>query len=259
MKWIMLALAGSMGLSAFAGGLIWLAKRYRIIKNGVEVEGLVTGQHEERVKSSGLASRYSQTHITFYPIVEFTNDRGETVRFQGSSGGVGIPLIETGSKVKVVYIPTDPTLAVIGDFTRTWLGPVVLSAVGVVCLILALGSFAMIGHVNETVDDMSEIMKREALTLRSNAIHIEATIREIRELGGKGSGKYVFICKGLRPGGSFSEEFMSDYFTFKPDSSLIGRTVSVYIDPSDTGHYKVDLDSLLKEILDRSNATAKNS
>jgi hypothetical protein len=164
MKWIVLMVVGSIGLSALAGGLIWLGKRYQIIKNGIQAEGRVVAQREDiHTTTAGRVNRFSRTGQYYYPIVEFTTRDGEKIRIEGSSGGGGKPLLETGTTVPVIYTPSDPSSAVIGDATQTWLGPVVLSVAGCIFLIFAFGSFTLIAKTDRTFQDMNEMIQRDAL------------------------------------------------------------------------------------------------
>lgn len=254
MKWIALAVFGSLGAVALVGGLYWAFKRYEIVKNGIMVQGKVVDQ-EENV-SSGPTSRhtnYSRSHISYYPVVEFKTEAGERVRFTGSTGGGREAIMETGTIVNVIYLPRDPSAAVIVEFKQAWLGPAVLSVVGLVLLLMASGTFVLMGKSDKTFEAMQDMMHRDALTMRSDSLQMRATILGIKPYGGKRSGKFVFVCSGVRPGEPYEEEFYSDFFDFEPDSAFIGRTVNVYLDPSERENYYVELGPLLKEILNRKN------
>jgi len=252
MKWIVLIIMGALGLGSLAGGLIWLGKRYQIIRYGIEADGLVVDQQKQvSSRTKPRSGSYSRTVTSYYPVVEFTTEEGEKVRFVGSSGGVGKPLIETGAEIKVVYIPSDPVSAVVSSFSQVWLGPLVISVAGIIFLAMAFGSFSLISTVDRTMDQLGEVMKRDALYLREDAVRFEAKISEIREIGERGAGNYVLVARGIRPGGSFSDEFLSEYFTFRPDSSFIGRQVTVSLDPFDRDVYAVELGLLLREIMQK--------
>lgn len=245
MKWVALLAFGSLGLAALTGGLIWLGKRYQIIRYGIETGGVVVGQEIERYERNQGRMGGTDNAVSYYPVVEFTTADGELIRFQGSSGGVDTPLIETGTQVRVVYLRSDPASAVIGDFTQSWLGPVAVSVAGVIFLAMGVGSFFLIGGVDRTMDALDERMQREFLYFDSSTIRIEATVSEIREI----DGAYVLVCKGVRPGKLITEEFLSDSFPFRPDRAFIGERVSVLLDASGGTLYTVDLGTMLKDIL----------
>ena len=252
MKWIVLIMFGALGASALAGGLVWAAKRYALTQDGVMTQGRVVGQDEQVATSDeGRHHSYNVTHTSYFPIVEFKTAEGETIRFTGTSGGVGEALLDTGTQVNVIYRPADPADALIVEFTQAWLGPLVLSVVGTVFLIFGLGGYVLIGKSDRDFEAMGEMMQRDALVLRSDRVRIEAKIHHVEQINQGGSAKYVLVCKGVRPDHSFKEEFRSDSFSVMPDVSVIGRTVHVSLDPSDNSVYVVELGPVLKEIVQR--------
>ena len=159
------------------------------------------------------------------------------------------PVIDTGTEVSVVYNPANPSEALIGDFTQTWLGPLVVSVAGLVFILMGIGAFSLMGDSDRAFAEVDRQAQKDKLVFRQDTVRIRGTIDRVQKLSGSGHPRYVLICKGLRPGESFEEEFVSEHFTFEPDSSFVGRTVEIVLDPGDRKFYLVELGLLLKEIL----------
>jgi hypothetical protein len=251
MKWILLIMFGTIGASALIGGLIWAAKRYTLTQDGVLTQGKVVEQNE-KVSTSNIGKEhiYNETHTSYYPVVELKTVQDKIIRFVGTTGGTGKAILETGTTVRVLYNPSEPSHAIIFDFTQAWLGPLVLSVVGFVFLLLGVGGFVLIGKSDSSFEAMGDMMQRDSLSMRNDSIRIQAHINRV-EVNQKGNSfKYIFICKGLRPGEYLEEEFKTEHLTFEPSPKFIGREVTVYLDPVERGLYSVEFGPLLKEILE---------
>jgi hypothetical protein len=57
------------------------------------------------------------------------------------------------------------------------------------------------------------------------------------------------ICRGTRPGAVTEEEFQSAVLNFNPGQEIIGRPITIYLDPKDSKNYTVEFGELLKEML----------
>jgi hypothetical protein len=249
MKWLLLLIFGGIGLAALIGGVMWGQKRQSLVRNGVRAQGKVVAQEEGRSPGTkGRVGSYRDASITYNPVVEFVTEAGQTVRFTGSSGGVGKPLIDTGTEVEVIYDPAEPSHAQIASFTQFWLGPLAVAGSGLVFLLMGVGGFFLIGSHDRGMAERITMMNRERLVMRADAQVIQGTIVRIEEKPEK-SGRYVFICRALRPFATGFEEFSSDYLPFDPGRRYLGRTVDVRLDPDDRGNYYVDIDPLLREIM----------
>jgi len=240
MKWMALVIFGGMGLTALIGGLMWGAKRWALFRNGVPAEGKVV----ETCESSSTDSD-GRTHVSYYPVVEFQPAQGGAVRFKGSTG-TSSPEFETGATVRLRYNPKNPREAQLSNFSQFWLGPVAITAAGLIALFLGIGSFLVIGGDDKGFAGMRETMERQLLSAQKDAVKIEGRIRVVRH---KDNGRYVFVCTALKPGASFEEEFESDSFNFDPGTEYAGRTVTICLDPYNKGSYSVDLGPLLLEII----------
>lgn len=245
MKWMVLCIFGGLGLAALIGGLLWGAQRYALFSAGLQAKGRVV----ENYKSvyTGSDTRTDDTSISYYPVVEFQDAQGQTIRFRGSTGS-GAPEYEVGTPVEVLYDRENPYNAQLAAFSHLWLGPVVVSVAGFIFLVMGVAVFFLIGSSDKSMDQMHRMMQREALAMRQDSIRISGTIRDVRA---REDGKYVYVCMALRPGGVMEEEFETDFFTFDPGIEFAGRTVTVYLDPFDPKNYYVELGPLLKEIVAR--------
>lgn len=250
MKWIALLLFGTIGAATLIGGLYWASTRYTLMQHGTLTQGRVVGQQEQvSTSNEGRHLGYNETTTSYYPIVEFAIANGEKMRVVGTTGGGEGAMLETGAEVNVIYDPADPSDALIADFQQAWLGPLVLSGVGAVFLLFGIAGFVLIGKSDRQFQALGEVMRRDALTLRADSLRIEAKVDRIERVAAEGSPKYVLVCKGLRPGQRFEEQFRSEHFPFAPDREILGRKVDVYLDPTDPSVYRVELGPLLREVM----------
>jgi hypothetical protein len=241
MKWMVLFIFGGLGLAALISGVVWGTKRISLYRNGLPATGKVV----ENYQSSSTDSD-DHTSVSHYPVVEFQTPDSQTHRFKGSTGSSS-PDFEEGARVKLRYNPKNPSEAQLVNFSQFWLGPVVITAAGLIALFLGIGSFLVFGDdMGGGMDSAGRAMRRQFLASRSDAVRIEGRIKDVRE---KEKGKYVFVCKGLRPGASFEDEFETDVFNFNPGIEFTGRPVTICLDPYKKGEYTVDLGPLLMEII----------
>lgn len=247
MKWLILLFFAALGLGALVGGGAWAIRRYRALQEGLSTQGTVVEQHEITTTESGEGARMSIRTTTYYPVVEFKTQGGVTIRFRGSTGGVGTPEIETGTAVQVIYDPARPAEAQIGGFSQFWLGPVVVTACGLLMLLMGVGSFILIGGGDRQAAASQETVRRAMLAARPDAIHLKGTVRAVRKSGD--GQRYVFACAASEPRALADQEFVSDCLTFDPGRSFVGRSVDIYVDPKDRHEYYVNLGPMLSEIL----------
>ncbi len=250
MRWIVLLMFGGLGLAAVIGGISWGLKRQSLVQQGVEARGSVVAQEESSgsTVSSSRTGSYRNVKKSYNPVVEFVTKEGKTVRFIGSTGGVGEPIIETGTEVKVIYDPAAPESAQIKSFSQFWLGPLVVAVAGIISLFLGVGGFFVMGGIDRSMAKGEAMLNRSMLVFNPEAKVVQGTIIRTEERP-ENSGRYVFICQAQRPDMSIYEEFPSDYFTFDPGSRYLGRQVDVLLDPADRENYYVKIDPLLPEIM----------
>ena len=99
------------GISAFLG-----FKRYQFLQRGLHAQGTVVDQYK--------ADEKSRTY--YYPVVEFLTEKGEKVQFRSTERSARGPLIETESKVDVLYDPEEPAYAWLPEHQSVWAFPLAL-------------------------------------------------------------------------------------------------------------------------------------
>lgn len=133
-----LLLLGGMGLPILITGLVWGGKRYALSRNGLRAPGTVVENYKEVTKYS------DKTSTSYYPIIEFTTQKEERIRFKGSTG-MQSPEYEVGAPVDVLYDPADPNAAQMAAFPHLWLGPLVVTILGFIMVSLGVGLYFIIG------------------------------------------------------------------------------------------------------------------
>jgi len=259
-RWILLLTFGSLGLLALFFGGRWGLKRQRLIFSGAVAQGKVVepslvsppdGNGDDPSQPAARSDAQAAPALTARPapLIEFTTANGTTVRVVGRAGSGAAPLLEQGARVALVYDPEQPSNALVGARSEALIGPLVIALAGLVFFLMGVGGFFAISSGDRALDLAGKQLTRDQLIFRADAIHIEGTIDRVQRVEGVTPAQYLLVCKGVRPGGGFPEEFLTETFPFAPDQSIIGRTVQVILDPQDSRVYLVELGPLLKEIL----------
>ncbi len=113
------------------GGLSWASKRWDLWSHGVEAQAQVIENQVSTSTSYNSKTKRNETSTSYYPIVKFEDSSGASHTFKGSTGSSS-PDFSVGDKVPVLYMAGDPSNAQIKVFTQFWLGPVVISAMGLI-------------------------------------------------------------------------------------------------------------------------------
>lgn len=120
------------GALAALGGLAVLIQRIRVLVSGAAADGVVVDQKMEM--------NHAGRHPTpvYHAVYEFRHD-GKTYRCQSS---LALPdAVPIGTRLRVRYLPSDPQLtAEVGSPLAMWGFPVAMIAMGVVLLLVALGT-----------------------------------------------------------------------------------------------------------------------
>jgi hypothetical protein len=166
MKWILLISFGAVGAAALWGGLAWGSKRYQLMSGHLTAQGKVVEQAVHQPPAKKLRRGERQEGAGYFPVVEFETPEGETIRFQGTTGGEGKPIMETGTPVTVAYAAADPSNAMIVEFKQAWLGPLVLLVSGLVFLLMGVGGFFLLGRDDDRFDAAMDAMKQQSLEMQ---------------------------------------------------------------------------------------------
>lgn len=249
MKWMALILFGGLGLAALIGGLVWGGKRYLLSRGGVHIGGTVVENYESLTTvRRDDRSNAREMEVSYYPVVEFTTQQGETIRFRGSTGSA-VPDYEVGTPVEVLYDPRNPYGAQMADFSQLWLGPAVVTGAGLIAFIMGVGVFFLIGQADRDMAAAKQSMVQSMLLMKPGAVRINGTIRDVQALDGEDKGRFVFRCYAAVPGSNGQGEFRTEAFNFDPGPEFNGRPVEIILDPYDRNNYYVDLAPLLPEIV----------
>jgi len=113
-----------LGMFVYATPSLW--RSVRLTASGVEVQGNVSAVREALVRQSksGMVTRYFST-------VQFNTVEGMRFEFESKQPEETRPLV--GSKVILLYLPSDPSTFHIGD-TSHWRQPLFLLGIGFMAL-----------------------------------------------------------------------------------------------------------------------------
>jgi hypothetical protein len=161
MKWMALLTFGGLGLFALITGIVWGFRRSELLRSGQRTQGTVVDQFKSVSTTVGEGTaRTTDTSISYYPVVEFLTQRGATIRFRGATGS-GVPDYETGAVVNLVYRPDDPQQAKILSFSQFWLGPLVVTVAGLVCFLMGVGTYFLIGQSDRRMDAAQDLIRQQ--------------------------------------------------------------------------------------------------
>jgi hypothetical protein len=236
MKWMCLLMFGTVGLCAFAGGLGWGFKRWKLSREGVKTTGLVVDTSESLSSNNDRGQSYKST--AYYPEVEFTTPDGQKHHFRGSTGS-GSPEYEKGQRVSLIYSRTDPANAQLAEFEQFWLGPAAITLFGFLFLCGGIGGFFLVSDSDHTFGPAFEAtMARAQLYEGKRGVALPAIVKLVRQ----DHGKYVLVCSGGVPGAA-SRDFSTE-LAFDPGQGVVGKSVTVYADPQNAASYYVHVEPL---------------
>ena len=104
-----------LGAVMLVAAVLWALYQWSFRSNARRAEGLVV---DVAVETDARHSRL------YHPVVEFTDHRGELVRFKEGVAVTGSALFDKGERVTVLYMPENPSQAQIDTFSSNWLGPI---------------------------------------------------------------------------------------------------------------------------------------
>lgn len=122
------AVFGLGGLIALVIGLVWGYNSWQRTQTNVETQGVVVDL---------LESRDSDGDRTFRPVIEFVAENGLTYTLQSNFGRSDPP--EIGETIGVYYDRDDPNDASESSWLALWLGPLILTVMGSIFVIVGVG------------------------------------------------------------------------------------------------------------------------
>jgi hypothetical protein len=119
---LLLALYGIIGVAALVAGLVWGVHSARVAGGWVAVEGVVVDLEDDY-------SMFVRGWDRLAPQIEYPSPEGVPMRFWAAPrGGEDLPVL--GERVDVLYLPDDPSRAIVASFRGLWAGPLVLLGSG---------------------------------------------------------------------------------------------------------------------------------
>lgn len=120
------------GIGALIGGIYLFNQRADFLETALRSQGLVVSFNSRTSTSEGT------TTTTYYPIVDFKPQGFDSnIRFEHDSGS-SKPGYHKGQAVPVLYSPLDNNKAIIDEGWQNWLGPIILTILGIVFTLTAL-------------------------------------------------------------------------------------------------------------------------
>lgn len=170
---------GLVTIICLSGSTFLIRQRQQFLAASREAQGIVIDhkatQHTRTVDGSRDHNGRIRYHrkeiaeISYHPIVEFTDARGNTIRFTSESGS-NPPNHAQGETVSVRYIPDHPEKAEINDFLSLWMGALLLGVFGVALLAATIFAYY--------VDKDSSMRLKSGEEARAE---MEAIIKEMKD------------------------------------------------------------------------------
>jgi hypothetical protein len=251
MKWVALLIFGGLGAGVFVGGLLWGLRRYPLFHDGRQTTGKIVALEVPGPEAD--PEKPNRTDTSVLPVVEFETSGGQRVRFTGSAGGSGHPEYEVGGVVEVVYDPANPRIALIGNSTQVWLQPALISLFGAIFLAMGIAAFFLIRNSDRALGlgtfgpKFQKRVDRDLLLFQPDALHIRGQVTDLRPNPADGGKTSILTCTGRVAEDAPERRFHSDAIPAERAGSLVGRPVTVIIDPVDRSRYLVELGPLLSE------------
>ncbi|OGH71498.1 MAG: hypothetical protein A3G00_02840 [Candidatus Magasanikbacteria bacterium RIFCSPLOWO2_12_FULL_43_12] len=234
--WIFGGIFSIVGIGLLIGAIYSFTSTASFLKTAATADGTVISlKYVETVKETcvstndGMCVGGSTIGGNYYPIIEFRLPDETVVSFRSKVGSNPAPHL-VSDKVRVLYDPANPDNAQLEGFANTWLLPIILGSIGLVCSVVGL------------VTIFFAVKKRQLKQwLKQNGKHITAEITQI-------SVDESITINGRHPNRIFSQyknpEDKKTYI-FKSDAlwdnPLPSKTVDVVVDPADYKRYFVDL------------------
>ncbi len=127
-SWLIIIVSAAAGLYLLYTGGIDLYNSIQLSSKGIITKGEV--QRIRRHRSGGSSAR-------FYATVEFKDQSGNSYTFKNTRpyGYLFVP--EKGETIEIIYLNTDPNIAVINSLWQKYLGPLLSLMVGFLFVWLA--------------------------------------------------------------------------------------------------------------------------
>jgi hypothetical protein len=177
--------------------------------------------------------RCDSTSNAVAPLVRFQTADGETIEFRSDTAS-DPPSYSRGERVGVWYRPLAPRDARVDDFESLWASSVMFGATGSIIFGIGVAWVAWsIALARKAAD-----LKRRGKRLATTVLRVEMN-ENVRV---QGLHPYRVFTQWRDPATAAARTFESEYVWVDPTPYLDGRTVTVFVDPSDPSRYYVDLE-----------------
>lgn len=193
----------------------------------------------EAVKAPGtvveLVESQANNGRSYRPVVQFSNQNGQRVTFESSSGS-NPPSYSKGQSVEVFYRPEAPQDAELNDFFSLWGPPALSGTMGAVFFAIG-GGFIL----------TRTLRKRKNAFLEQHGRRIEATFQSVElntSLTVNGRHPFRIVTQWQNPSTAELHIFHSDDIWFDPTDYIYSKSIAVFIDDNNPKRYCVDLSFL---------------
>jgi len=184
-----------------------------------------------------LEQSRSSDSTTYRPVVSFTSQKGEAIRFTSSSGS-NPPSYSKGEKVEVFYLPAEPYKAKINGFFSLWGGAVIIGGMGGVFFLIGAGITLVIMLKNRS----DEYLKKQGIPIETQFQGVEVN----KALSVNGRNPFRITTQWLNPETSEVHVFESGNLWFDPTDHVKNKKIRVFIERNNPKKYYVDVSFLPK-------------
>lgn len=173
--------------------------------------------------------------VSYFPLVIFTDEQGETQRFRSSTGR-NPAAYGVGEQVEVLYLSNRPDEARINALSSIWGVTIVLGVLG--------GVFFSIGMAMLLI---ARSKARKADHLKRHGVVVQAVMKPVERndsLTVNGRNPYRIVGHWLNPKTSEVHIFKSENIWFDPSDYVTGETLKVFVNRDDPKKYHVDISFL---------------
>jgi hypothetical protein len=195
----------------------------------------VAGAHKAQGTVVELIESRDSDGSTYKPVVRFTTVDGREITYTESFSG-NPPPYDVGDTVEVLFTPDNSHKARIRGFMSLWLGPAILSGMGIIFAAIGGGFFFATA---------SGRRKKNYLMAYGNAIQTDLQGVELNtSLEINGRNPWRISSQWLDPVTSKMRVFHSENLWFDPTRFVTARQVTVLLDPKNPKRYHMDVSFL---------------
>lgn len=213
------------GMALLGSALYLYMDKQAFLKKAEVTQGIVVELIRSRSKKSA----------TYRPVVEFTTKSGKKIEFVSSMGS-NPPSYNEGENVEVIYDPINPNKADIKSFGTLYLGPLILSFIGIF--------FFLFGFLTILFDLLKQKKSRDLL---DNGQRISTKFGNVQLNTGysvNGRSPFQIYSQWLNPNTNELYVFKSNDIWFDPTDYIKTEEIKVMIDPNDPKKYVMDISFL---------------